>query len=310
MKAIRLAALVGSSLIGLMSMPALAQDQVPPMDGSGADAAGGASNPGELPADQITESAEPVISSDNTIVVQARRRDESLQDVPLSVQAVTGNQLAKLEIRNFADVAAVVPGLQLTRAPGGVQNTVTMRGINFNSTAAGPQSAVELYRNDVVTNSAAIFQALYDIGQIEVLRGPQGTLRGRASPSGSITITTRRPNLSEVGGFMEGTAAEEGRYSLTGAINVPVVADKLAVRVAGYASGGPVIMLKASISARAQSVTTRPTASSRCELASVPTRSTASWCSMPITRRPSARSGRSSRSNRAESRTPASSRAG
>jgi iron complex outermembrane recepter protein len=237
MKQMRMAALVGVSVLGL-STPALAQANAPEQVGSDVQASGQASTPGDLPSDQVTESDEPV-PSDNMIIVQARRRDESLQDVPLSVQAVTGNELAKLELRNFSDVAAVVPGLQLTRAPGGVQNTVTMRGVSFNSTATGPQTAVELYRNDVVTTSSAIFQALYDVGQIEVLRGPQGTLRGRASPSGSITITTRRPDVGEAGGFMEGSAAENGQFSATGAINVPIVGNVLAVRVAGYASGGP-----------------------------------------------------------------------
>lgn len=226
MNRLRFAALMGASVLGL-SAPALAQDeQVIPGD-----------QPGELPTDQTTASDEPV-GPDNTIVVQARRRDESLQEVPLSVQAVTGNQLAKLELRSFQDVAAIVPGLQLSRAANGIQNTVTMRGVSFNPTSTGPQTAVELYRNDIVTSSAAIFQALYDIGQIEVLRGPQGTLRGRASPSGSITITTRKPDLDEVGGFFEGTVAQHGRYLGTGAINVPVIADKLAVRVAGYLSKG------------------------------------------------------------------------
>ena len=125
--------------------------------------------------------ATPVLAQDapaeegavsNEIIVSARRKDESLQEVPLSVQAVTGNQLAKLELRSFQDVVAVVPGLQLSRAANGIQNTVTMRGISFNPTSTGPQTAVELYRNDIVTSSAAIFQALYDIGQIEILRGP------------------------------------------------------------------------------------------------------------------------------------------
>ena len=187
--------------------------------------------------------ATPVLAQDvpaeegavsNEIIVSARRKDESLQEVPLSVQAVTGNQLAKLELRSFQDVVAVVPGLQLSRAANGIQNTVTMRGISFNPTSTGPQTAVELYRNDIVTSSAAIFQALYDIGQIEILRGPQGTLRGRASPSGSITITTRRPNLNEVGGFAEGTISERGRWLGTGALNVPIVEGKLGVRIAGY----------------------------------------------------------------------------
>lgn len=188
-----------------------------------------------MPGVAAAQTSETASTADE-IIVQARRKDESLQEVPLSIQAVSGADLAKLEIRTFQDLAVVVPGLQLDRATNGIQNTVTMRGISFNPTAAGPQTAVELYRNDVVTSSSALFQALYDIGQIEVLRGPQGTLRGRATPSGSISITTRKPNLSDVGGYASGTIAEGGKWVGEGAVNVPVLADRLGVRVAGFAS--------------------------------------------------------------------------
>ena len=211
MKSIYRAAMIGAS-IGALAIPSVAFAQT---------------------AEAATEDTDV---SEGEIIVQARRKDESLQDVPLSIQAVSGAQLQKLEIRNFQDIGVAVPGLQLTRAPNGIQNTVTMRGVSFNPTAAGPQTAVELYRNDVVTSSAALFQALYDIGQIEVLRGPQGTLRGRASPSGSITISTRRPDLSQVGGYVSGSFAEGGKRNLEGALNIPVIEDRLGVRIAGYKS--------------------------------------------------------------------------
>ncbi len=175
-------------------------------------------------------------SDDGIIIVEARRKAENLQDVPSSVQAVTGDTLQKLEVKSFVDVASIAPGLSLSRATNGIQNTVSMRGISFNPTAAGPQNAVELYRNDVVTSSAAVFQAVYDLQQIEVLRGPQGTLRGRASPSGSITLTTKKPNLTEMGGFASGSYAEGSEWNVSGAVNVPVINDRLGIRVSGYAS--------------------------------------------------------------------------
>lgn len=75
--------------------------------------------------------------------------------------------------------------------------------------------------------------ALFDIGQIEVLRGPQGTLRGKSTPSGSINIVARRPNLGEAGGELSATVNDIGGHNLNGAINVPIVADKLGLRIAG-----------------------------------------------------------------------------
>jgi hypothetical protein len=131
------------------------------------------------------QEADEGLSASGEIIVQARRKDESLQEVPLSVQAVSGADLQKLELRTFQDISAVVPGLNLTRATNGIQNTVTLRGVSFDPTAAGPQTAVELYRNDVVTNSAAVFQAIYDVGQVA------RRLRVR-SPSPPASPTWRR----------------------------------------------------------------------------------------------------------------------
>lgn len=181
---------------------------------------------------QDVVAADEGFSDGEEIVVQARRRDESIQDVPLSVQAVTGAELQKLDIRSFQDITKVVPGLTLSTS--GYSTAASLRGIAFNAGASGAGTSVEFYRNDAVIVSNALFTASYDIGQIEVLRGPQGTLRGRASPSGSITITTRRPNLSEVGGYVNGTLAERGKWTFEGAVNVPVIEDKLAIRVAGF----------------------------------------------------------------------------
>lgn len=166
------------------------------------------------------------------IIVSARRREESLRDVPLTIQAVTGSQLQKLEIRQFEDVTKLVPGLSLSK--NGASSTASIRGINFDARASGSATSVEFYRNDAVITAGALFQAIYDVGQIEVLRGPQGTLRGRASPSGSITVTTVRPDLGEVGGYASGTLAQRGKWNANGAINVPIIADKLGIRLAGF----------------------------------------------------------------------------
>lgn len=178
----------------------------------------------EAPADET--------AGNEDIVVQARRRDETVQDVPLSIQAVTGQQLQKLEIRQFEDVSKVVPGLVLQKS--GTLTSASLRGINFDNRASGSSTSVEFYRNDAVITSQALFQAVYDIGQVEVLRGPQGTLRGRASPSGSITVTTRRPDLTEPGGYVNGSVSNEHRWNFNGAVNVPIIADKLGIRVAGF----------------------------------------------------------------------------
>ncbi len=172
----------------------------------------------------------------DAIIVTARRRDEDVQDVPAVVNAVTSEELQKLNLRKLEDVAAVVPGLQLTSNVNGIGSVTTVRGVDFNVNVSGNNGTVEFYLNDSPISAGALYQSLFDVGQIEVQRGPQGTLRGRASPSGSIAFTTRRPDLSEFGGYMDLTFNDIGGTNANAAVNVPVWRDKIAVRVAGLLS--------------------------------------------------------------------------
>lgn len=186
---------------------------------------------------QNAQSAADESEDDDTIIVQARRREESVQDVPLVVNAVAGEQIEKLNLRDGTDVQNLVPGLQLRNEANGIGASGQMRGIQYDINAsAGP--TVAFYFNDAPIDAGSVLQSMYDIGQVEVLRGPQGTLRGSATPSGSITFTTRKPNLSEVGANLTGTLTNTGLHNLNGAINVPVIKDVFGVRIAGLTEEG------------------------------------------------------------------------
>ncbi|MFA7585219.1 MAG: TonB-dependent receptor, partial [Novosphingobium sp.] len=128
---------------------------------------------------------------------------------------------------------AVVPGLALQPNANGAGAVATVRGVNFDANVSGQNGTIEFYLNDTPISGTVLMQAMYDIGQLEVLRGPQGTLRGRASPSGSITVSLRKPNLSEVGGNAQATVNDLNGFNINGALNIPIIQDKLAVRVAG-----------------------------------------------------------------------------
>jgi iron complex outermembrane receptor protein len=167
------------------------------------------------------------------IIVTARRREESLQDVPLTVNAVTNESIQKLNLRQFEDVAALIPGLTLN----GVNSSV--RGIAFNQIVSGSSSTIGFYLNDAPVPATDLQQALFDVGQVELLRGPQGTLRGKASPSGAMTLTTRRPDLDEFGGYFDLTGTSHEGVNVNGAIGIPILRDVLAVRVAGIYDYGP-----------------------------------------------------------------------
>ena len=169
----------------------------------------------------------------DVIVVEARRRDESAQDVPLVVNAVTAETISKLNLRDFKDIQTVVPGLSMNSNGNGIGTTSSVRGVNFDVNASGNNGTIEYYLIDAPLTSGSLFNSMYDIGQVEVLRGPQGTLRGRASPSGSITIAHRKPVMDEAGGYMTGTANTIGGWNFNGALNVPIIENVFAVRVSG-----------------------------------------------------------------------------
>ncbi|MCB2080256.1 MAG: Plug domain-containing protein, partial [Novosphingobium sp.] len=144
--------------------------------------------------DALAQDADDVGISDSEIIVQARRRDESLQEVPLVVNAVTSEEIDKLNLRDGTEIQNLVPGLQLSNNANGIGASGQVRGVQYDAnTSANP--TVAFYFNDAPIDGGSVLQAMYDIGQVEVLRGPQGTLRGAASPSGSITFTTRKPDL-------------------------------------------------------------------------------------------------------------------
>lgn len=169
----------------------------------------------------------------NDIIVTARRRAETLQDVPQTVNVVTSDVIQKLRINTAADVANVVPGISIessSSGSGGFGQSQGIRGVpTFQTANASP--TVAFYLNDAPAGGTT--QLLYDIGQIEVLKGPQGTLRGRSAPTGAITFTTKRADLNEVGGSVNLSGTTLNAINAQAAVGIPIIKDILAIRVAG-----------------------------------------------------------------------------
>ena len=160
------------------------------------------------------------------VVVTARRKEESLQDVPQAVTPITAGEIARLNILEFIDIGEFAAGLTV----GG--GKISMRGVTYTTSAATFAPTTATYLNDAPTVPSTLSTVLFDIGQIEVLRGPQGTLHGIATPSGAITLTTRRPDLDQFGATAGATLATLHENNLQGAVNLPLITDKLAVRIA------------------------------------------------------------------------------
>lgn len=184
----------------------------------------------QTPGGETTTQME--VSRLEEVVVNARRREESINDVPQTVNVVSADLIDKLNVRNLNEIQGLVPGLTLSGG-GGFSTAATVRGVAFNVEASANNPTVEFYLNDTPIASNFLFQSLFDLGQFELLRGPQGTLRGRASPSGSITLTTRRPDLSEWGVAANASISDAHAYKYDAAVNIPIVNDVLAVRLAG-----------------------------------------------------------------------------
>ncbi|GAB3275744.1 TonB-dependent receptor [Parahaliea aestuarii] len=165
------------------------------------------------------------------VIVTAQRRAESLQEVPMTVTAITPQDIADYNLFRFEDLAQLSPGLSL-ESNGGFGSVAQMRGVGFDSNASAAP-AVDVYINETPVDANYAFQSIYDIGQVEVLRGPQGTLRGRPAPGGAITVTTRRPDLDAFGGSLSASAGDQGSQNYQGALNVPLIDNQLGLRVAG-----------------------------------------------------------------------------
>src|SRR5882757_226453 len=181
-----------------------------------------------------------------TIVVTAEKREEKLKDVPMSITALGGNSLDKLQYRDFSDYAAMVPGLSLVSSQPGI-TTLTLRGQN----AGGVGSTVAVYIDESPfgSSSALLNGAIlsgdfdtWDLQRIEVLRGPQGTLYGANSEGGLLKFVTAPPALGSFSGAAEvtGESVDHGGTGgdVRAVVNLPL-GDKIALRVGGFTQDVP-----------------------------------------------------------------------
>jgi len=167
------------------------------------------------------------------IVVTANKREQNVRDVSAVVNVVGGEEIDKLQLLTFEDLERVTSGLQLTQS--NPRNaTIALRGVTVDP-ESGTGSAVDVYQNNVTQRSDNIFGALYDLDRVEVLKGPQGSIQGATSPGGAIVIHTKKANLEKVDGYVRSTVTKgvDG-VNVQAAIGVPLIKDKLGIRIAAY----------------------------------------------------------------------------
>jgi len=178
------------------------------------------------------------------IVVTATKRSENLQDVPVAVSAISASALTAKGVFDTSDLNASMPNLQVSSAYGTQQPNFTLRGVGVGTElSASAASPVGVYVDEVYqTFRASQGQQLYDLEQVEVVRGPQGTLYGRNTTGGAINFITRKPQMKGANGYLTLGYGNYDRKSAEGAIELTPVEGQLGIRIAGtYVKSDPYI---------------------------------------------------------------------
>lgn len=184
--------------------------------------------------------ADVTVTTPEIVVTAARQGAQTLQNVPLAIQAFTGEQLERRQVQETADLIDAIPGASQGEQVGSVIRTFTLRGVGA---AGGVGDSPIGYYIDNVPFAIPNFPLappvrFIDLDRVEVLRGPQGTLYGQGSAGGTIIFHTRDPDLDDVTLRTDASLAKmedagDLNYNVSGAVSVPLVKDSLAIRISG-----------------------------------------------------------------------------
>lgn len=201
-------AIFGLALSGLISTPALAQEE------------------------QEQETAQS--GGLNVIVVTAQRREESVQDIPIAISAFSAEELETRGVSNALEVTQFVPNLVGLNNTGlGTANSYFLRGVGNTESIATFDPPIGTYVDDIyMSRQNANNLSFFDIERLEVLRGPQGTLFGRNTTGGAINVILKEPG-DEFAGYVEAGYGSYERYMTRASVDIPL-ADSFAIKVSGY----------------------------------------------------------------------------
>ncbi|MBD2842917.1 TonB-dependent receptor [Erythrobacter rubeus] len=176
---------------------------------------------------QDAETATTDFEDDNVIIVTAQLREEDIQDVPISITAITDETLAAARIENSQDLQFNAPNVILS-----ANRNLTIRGVGSQSFGGSADTNIGVLINGVFLQAGSTFGEFFDLERIEVLRGPQGTLFGRNTTGGLINIVNKRPT-DEFEGYVQVQLENFDGRRLEGAVNIPL-ADGLYQRFSAH----------------------------------------------------------------------------
>jgi len=182
------------------------------------------------------QSQPPAATTVQSVVVTATKREKSVETIPATVNAISGAELAQRGTQNLADIVELTPGVNLT-TPADNADRITIRGIaseaNTNPTAGMFYGDISL--QDAYVPHVTLDPNPFDMADIEVLKGPQGTLFGASALNGAIRYVPQGPNMADFGGkyYVQGSTLSEGGNggSVGLVLNLPIVKDQLALRI-------------------------------------------------------------------------------
>ncbi|MGE0409011.1 MAG: TonB-dependent receptor plug domain-containing protein, partial [Amphiplicatus sp.] len=157
----------------------------------------------------------------DVITVTARRKEENVQSVPVTVTALPGDELKTRNILAPSDLQFAAPSVTVQAELGRLGGTFTVRGLNAGTVT---------YFAEAPGGPTAIGMPFFDEASVQVLNGPQGTLFGRTAAAGAVLVTPRRPDLDGFGGYADVSVGDYGRLQATAALNLPLIENELAIR--------------------------------------------------------------------------------
>jgi iron complex outermembrane receptor protein len=224
------ASAIVTAVAATAASPATAQVVAP---GDGSSAATPDARPDDTSGPASTDAGAPGLApaAGGDIIVTAQRRSESLSRTPVAVSALSSEALQKQVITTQADLQSAVPGLQVKASQNSNQLNFAIRGQSLDPFSSVRPGVLPYFNEVQFGGSAAI--GLYDLQSVQVVKGPQGTLFGRNATGGAVLFTSNRPT-AEPGGYVLARGGNFSYAQAEGAVNVPLVGDKLLARVAGY----------------------------------------------------------------------------
>lgn len=169
------------------------------------------------------------------IIVTATLRAADVQDIPIAVTAVSPDQLDRQNVQDIKALTSISPSFNIQSSQTETQGTsIRIRGVGTTGNNTGLESSVGVFIDGVYQSRPGIALGdLLDLERLEILRGPQGTLFGRNTSAGALNISTKRPDLSKVEGFVNATYGNLDFFNVQAGVSLPLVADQLGIRISG-----------------------------------------------------------------------------